>query len=99
MGNPHKPKPSLWSRWRWVTRSDLNQAQKDIEMKVSEVAAQLTSLGEQLTKAKDEILAKIAALEAALGDVDLPEEAEAALLALKDKAQSLDDVVPDAPPA
>lgn len=42
---------------------------------------------------KEEILAKIADLEAALGDVDLPEEAADALVALRLNVQTLDDIV------
>lgn len=98
MATSQKPKRSWWSRYVPATLSDLDGLEERIMMKVSEIQAQLDAVGAQLTKAKDEILAKIAALEAALGDADVPAEAEAALEALKAQAQALDDIVPDAPP-
>lgn len=66
-------------------------------MKLSELAAALTTVGDQVTKAKDEIVAKITALEASLSDVEIPAEAQTNLDALKALAQALDDIVPDAP--
>lgn len=70
--------------------------QKKIIMKQSELAAALTSVKDQLTKAKDEILAKIAALQTS--DPDISPEGQAALDSLKAIAQALDDVVEDVPP-
>ena len=69
-----------------------------ISMKLSELSGLLNDVLSQLAKAKAEILDKIAGLEAALADVDLPEDAVTALAALSAKAQSLDDIVPDAEP-
>lgn len=70
---------------------------KEIEMKVSDLAANLAALDTQLTKAQGEILGKIADLEAALAGVgDLPQEAVDALAALQVSAAALDDIVPDA---
>ena len=71
---------------------------KEILMKLSELSAAIAAVSAQLTKARDEILDKITALEDALMDVDLPEEAIAAINALRGDAQSLDDIVPDAIP-
>lgn len=71
---------------------------KAILMKVSELATAIAAVSAQLTKARDEILAKITALEDALIDVDLPEEAIAAINALRGDAQGLDDIVPDVEP-
>ena len=71
---------------------------EDISMKLSELSGLLNDVLSQLAKAKAEILDKIAGLEAALADVDLPEDAVTALAALSAKAQSLDDIVPDAEP-
>lgn len=75
-----------------------------MSMKLSELDENLGLVGEQLAKAKteivakqDELLARIDELEAALADVDVPEEAVAALEALKSEAQGLDDIVPDVP--
>jgi len=67
-------------------------------MKLSELPAAIAGVSAQLTKAQDEILAKIAAMEDALIDVELPEEAIVAINALRTDAQALDDIVPDAIP-
>jgi hypothetical protein len=65
---------------------------------LADLPSQLASVNAQIAKAKDEIIARVAALEAALANVALPIEAEEALAALKGSAQSLDDLNPDAPP-
>jgi len=67
-------------------------------MKLSELTTAIAGVSVQLTKAQDEILAKIAALELALTDVDLSIEAADAIEALRSQTQSLDDIVPDAIP-
>lgn len=67
-------------------------------MKVSELADAVTNIGAQLEKAKAEILAEIKNLQDALADADVPAAAEAAIAALKDKAQALDDINPDVAP-
>ena len=59
--------------------------------KVSELAAKLTALSDQLTKAKAEIVA-------ALADVELPAEATAALDKLTTISQAIDDLNKDATP-
>jgi len=71
---------------------------EEILMKVSELTAAVVGLSAQLTKAQGEILGKIAALETALVDVELPDEAVTALEGLRVGAQSLDDIVPDVLP-
>ena len=71
---------------------------KEILMKVSELAVAVSQVSAQLTKAQSEILSKIDALETALIDVELPDEAVAALDGLKVGAQALDDIVPDVAP-
>ncbi len=76
---------------------DIQKKEVNIQMKVSEIASTLTAVSDQLSKAKGEILAKIAALETSLSNVDLPPDATAALDGLKTQAQALDDIVPDAP--
>lgn len=58
---------------------------------MSEVQNAVDAVVAQLSKAADEIKAEIAALEAREPSVDMS--------ALKAAAQSLDDIVPDAPPA
>ncbi len=67
-------------------------------MKLSELTTAIAGVSAQLTKAQEEILAKIAALEAALVDVELPTEAVDALDALRAQTQGLDDIVPDVAP-
>ena len=64
-------------------------------MKITELSTALVSLSDQLGKAQGEILGKIAALEAALVNVELPEEAVVAFDALRAQTQALDDIVPD----
>ena len=64
-------------------------------MKISELVTAVTEVSSQLTKAQGEILGKIAALEAALVNVELPEEAVVAFDALRAQTQALDDIVPD----
>lgn len=64
----------------------------------AEVAAELRALKDQLVKANTEIQAKIAELIAAAGNQDnASQELTDAADALKVAAQTLDDVVPDAP--
>lgn len=73
--------------------------QKALMMKLNELNAALAEISTQIDKARAEIVAKIAALELALTDVPLPDDANGALLALKSMAQLLDDIVPDEPSA
>ncbi len=65
-------------------------------MKVSELANAVAEVSAQLAKAQDEILGRIAALEAALVDVELPEQAVVAFDALRAQTQALDDINADA---
>jgi len=67
-------------------------------MKVSEIPAFVSSVKDELLKAKTEILDKIQDLENATQDAELSPEATAALTDLKSAAQGLDDIVPDVPP-
>ncbi len=67
-------------------------------MKLSELTTAIAGVSAQLTKAQEEILSKIAALEAALVDVELPTEAVDALESLRVQTQGLDDIVPDVVP-
>ena len=73
--------------------------ERRMEMKLEELSAQLLSVSNQMAKAKDEILSKIAALEAAVGNAgELPPDVVDAVNAVIGAAQQLDDIVPDAPP-
>ena len=76
----------------------LSKQHEEIVMKLNELSGVLTGLGTQLAKAQQEILNRIAALEAALTDVEVPEAAVVALGELVTSVQSLDDIVPDAIP-
>ena len=72
--------------------------ERRLEMKLEELSAQLLSVSTQMAKAKDEILGKIAELEAAVGNAaDLPQEVVDAVAAVVGAAQQLDDIVPDVP--
>jgi len=73
----------------------LRQIESQILMKVSEIPAFVSSVKDELLKAKTEILDKIAALEATTTDADLSPETVAALTDLKAAAQGLDDIVVD----
>ena len=72
-----------------------------IEMNLSEFAAQLVQVGEKLDKVATETAAlkqKISDLETVVGGMDqAPQELVDALEAVKSKAQSIDDLVPDQP--
>lgn len=72
-----------------------DKEQRQIMAKLNELVGLVNEVNAKLDKAKDEVVARIAALEAALSDVDLPADAVEALDALKAKAQTLDDIVPD----
>lgn len=63
-----------------------------LENKMSDAQDAVDAVSAQLGKAKDEIVAEIAALEAQVANGEAPD-----LTALKAAAQALDDVVPDAP--
>lgn len=70
----------------------------ELNTKLTAIGTQLTGVADQLAKAKDEIIA-------ALGDVEIPADAQASLdklsaLAdgLKTVSQSLDELNPDAAP-
>lgn len=71
------------------------KAAKEILMKLSELTTAISGVSTQLTKAQNEILSRINALENALVDVDLPEDAVSAIEALRTQTQALDDIVPD----
>ena len=71
---------------------------QEILMKLSELSSAVAEVSAQLTKVRGEILDKIAALEDALIDVELPEDAIVAINALRTDAQALDDIVPDIVP-
>jgi hypothetical protein len=76
----------------------INKQLEKIIMTGDEALAAIQGIGTQLTKAKDEIVAKIAELTAALANANISPAAEAALADLKAQAQALDDVVADVTP-
>jgi hypothetical protein len=65
----------------------------------AQLAQDLRDLKAQNDKAREEILAKIAALEEALANAPTTPEVDAAFADLKASVQTDDDIVPDAPPA
>lgn len=79
------------------TLSGINHNLENIMTQISEIEPLLANINTQLTKARDEIVSRIANLEASLATVELPPEATAALQQLQGIAQVLDDIVPDAP--
>jgi hypothetical protein len=71
-----------------MSRKELRELIKEVVMGAAQdVVDQVTA---QLGKAKDEVLAKIADLEAQVAAGETPD-----FTALKEAAQGLDDVVPD----
>jgi len=73
-------------------------ALKRITMNQAELAQALADIKTQADKAKDEIVAKVAELEAAIANAgSTSPEVDAALAALKGSVQGLDDLNPDAP--
>jgi len=76
-------------------RCQIESLQEAIEMKLSEIAAQLTAIYAKLTEASTEIVAKIDALNEALADVDVPTEASALIDDITAKATDLANIVPD----
>lgn len=72
-------------------------ALKRITMNQAELAQALADIKTQADKAKDEIVAKVAELEAAISNAgSTSPEVDAALAALKGSVQGLDDLNPDA---
>jgi len=80
-----------------VTQQDLRDFGILMATKLTELAGQLSAVNSTLDKAAKEIVAAVKKLEDALGDGEIPAEAETALAELKTKAQALDDLNPDAP--
>ena len=69
---------------------------KEVAMKLNELSGEIAAVVVQVAKVRDEVLARIAALETALANVELPEDVMTALDALRTSAQGLDDLNPDA---
>lgn len=83
-----------WLGWERV--SETKQRHKEIIMKLSELAASLSTVDAKLTEASTEILAEIQRLKDALGDVEIPADAQASLDAITAKANALADIIPNA---
>ena len=69
---------------------------EEIVMKLSELSGEIAAVVVQVAKVRDEVLARIAALEAALANVELPEDVMIALDALRASVQAIDDLNQDA---
>lgn len=66
-----------------------------LQATIDGVVAQLAKAREEIVQARDELLAKIADVQDQLDNAEAPEDVD--LTALTAAAQSLDDIVPDAP--
>lgn len=78
----------------WLLFQTTEQLKETIMSALDDTLNQITG---QLAKAREEILTKLDELEAALAANQPP--AQETLDALRAAAQSLDDVIPDQPPA
>ena len=65
-------------------------------MKLDQLAATMTAIADQLTKAQNEIIAQVAALQESLANVDVPPDAQAAIDSITAIAAALDALNPDA---
>ena len=81
---------SWFPPWLCGCRKEL----EEINVKLSELAEAVQGVSDQLAKAQAEIVEKIADLEGALSDMEIPADAQAAIDGLKTAAQGLDDIVP-----
>ena len=72
------------------------QPEEGIAMKLNELSGEIAAVVTQVAKVRDEVLARIAALEAALSDIEVPEDVTTALDALRTSVQAIDDLNPDA---
>jgi hypothetical protein len=72
------------------------QLRRELMATQQELVAQLNTVRDQFTKAKDEIVAKIQALQDAINNAGgTTPEVDAAVAELVSLAQALDDIVPD----
>lgn len=86
----------------WFIRPDpvliaVNQLAKDVAMNQTELKEALDALTAQTDKVRAEVLAAIAALEAAVAAGNTSPEVDAALASLRAAVQGVDDINPDAP--
>jgi hypothetical protein len=82
----------------WLCEPVINHL-KGLAMNQAELAAEMSNLAAQTTKAQAEVVAKLASLEQAVSDAgNATPEVLAALDALKSSVQSVDDLNPDAAP-
>ena len=78
--------------------SEITTLLNKIYMKIDELRQVLNNVREQLAKASTEILTEIQRLKDLLENVELPEDVQQSLADLSEKAQTLDDIVPDQEP-
>jgi len=83
---------ALEARLPAATKEDLDEMEKRIMSKISDVISDPKTFKTQLDKAKAEILTKIQALIDAAGDRELTPEEEQARTDLKTTVQALDDI-------
>lgn len=84
-----------WMGWERLTKT--KQRHQQIMSSLNQLNERLVALEGQITKAAGEITTEIANLREQLGNVQIPADAVATLERLSTAAQSLDDIVPDAP--
>ena len=78
----------------------LTQLQEQITMNQAETAAALTVVGDRLTEASTEIVARLQELQAAITQAgNTTPEVDAALARVQTLAAALADIVPNDPPA
>lgn len=84
----------------WLTDiTNALRALPRLEIKMGAVADALAGVSEKINKGTGEVLGRIDELEARLADAGKLDDADrAAIAAVRDAAQSLDDIVPDAVP-
>lgn len=76
---------------------ELSTIKQGMHMDKTELAANLNAVADQANKARAEIIAKLAELEAVINQA--PPEVVAAFNAVKAAVQGVDDLIPDPPPA
>ena len=84
----------LYSLLTYVFKKETN-----IMAGIKDLAGILQGVKDELDKATTEIVNKIADLENALSNTEIPADAQAVIDGLKADAKALDDIVPDPTPA
>ena len=98
----------LWSLFKSVTNCDLDRkldqiimTQKELATKLAELTAQEGKVAKEQSDRFDAVSAALKALQDSInsGDAPVSQEVTDNLASLTTAVQSLDDAIPDAPPA